>query len=290
MKRTAAALATLLTLACTSTSTTAPTPAPAPAPAPVAAQQRCGDSILGATLWLQSSAEYRAATWGTYAAATRALDRALADPAWSAASEQSGSFSNLPPAVILDLDETAIDNGPFEARVIRIGKTYDDKIWDQWVSEAAAHAVPGAPEFLAYAKSKGVTPFYISNRDQDPEGKGTLENLRKLGYPLSESENTLLLRGTRPEWKSDKSSRRAHVAQRYRVLLVLGDDLNDFANAREATVAQRDAILERTRNWWGERWFMIPNPIYGSWERAMIGAEGDDCAKTERKRDALRVN
>lgn len=296
MKRFAIALATATTLACTTT-TPAPEPAPAPtsasAPAPAAAtaQLQCGDSILGATLWLQSSAEYRAAAMGTYTAARRALDRALADPTWSAAQEQSGSFAGLPPAVILDLDETSIDNGLFEARAIKAGKTYDDKLWDQWVSESAATAVPGAAEFLAYAKSKGVTPFYITNRDNDPEGPGTLRNVQKLGFPLSDTEDTLLMRGDKPEWKSDKSGRRAHVAARYRVLLVLGDDLNDFANAREATTADRDAIMERTKSWWGERWFMLPNPIYGSWERALMGsAAGDDCEKHQRKRDALRVN
>ncbi|HEY0143003.1 MAG TPA: HAD family acid phosphatase [Thermoanaerobaculia bacterium] len=290
MKRFAVIVATLTTFACTSTTPTA-TPVATQQPPAATQQQQCGDSILSGTLWLQSSAEYRAVAWGTYAAARRALDRALADPAWSAAAEQSGSFASLPPAVILDLDETSIDNGVFEARAIKAGKTYDDKLWDQWVAESAAIAVPGAPEFLAYAKSKGVTPFYITNRDNDPEGPGTLRNLQKLGFPLSDREDTLLMRGDKPEWTSDKSGRRAYVAQRYRVLVVLGDDLNDFANAREATVADRDAIMERTRNWWGERWFMLPNPLYGSWERALLGsAPGDDCVKHQRKRDALRVN
>lgn len=283
MKRIILVLAAVSAFACT---TTQPTPAPQQAAQP---QVQCSDAILGATLWFQSSAEYRAAAMGTYAAATRALDRALADPAWTAASEQTGNFANLPPAVILDLDETAIDNSPFEARVIRAGKTFDDHIWEQWVSEGAARGVPGAAEFLAYAASKGVTPFYVSNRDEDPEGPGTRRNLQKLGYPLSQSEDSVLLRGGKPEWKSDKSGRRAHVAQRYRVVLMFGDDLNDFANAREASQSEREAILQRTKSWWGERWFMLPNPMYGSWERA-LGVEGDECAKWQKKRDALRAN
>lgn len=283
MKRIILVLAAVSTFACT---TTQPAPAPQQATQP---QAQCSDAILGATIWFQSSAEYRAAAIGTYAAATRALDRALADPSWSAATEQTGNFANLPPAVILDLDETAIDNSPFEARVIRAGKTFDDTIWEQWVSEGAARAVPGAAEFLAYAASKGVTPFYVSNRDEDPEGPGTRLNIQKLGYPLSQSEDSVLLRGGKPEWKSDKSGRRAHVAQRYRVVLMFGDDLNDFANAREASQTEREAILQRTKNWWGERWFMLPNPMYGSWERA-LGVTGDECEKWQKKRDALRAN
>lgn len=288
MKRLAVALTTLFTIACTTA--TAPQTQPPAQTSNVQASPQCSDAILGATLWLQSSAEYRAAAMGTYAAARRSLDRALADPAWSAAGEQTGSFANLPPAVILDLDETSIDNSAFEARVIRANKTFDDAAWNQWVSESAARAVPGAAEFLAYAKNRGVTPFYITNRDLDPEGPGTLRNLQKLGYPLSDTEDTLLMRGDRPEWKSDKSGRRSFIAERYRVLLVLGDDLNDFAAAREATQADREAILERTKSWWGERWFMLPNPIYGSWERALMGTPADDdCAKYLRKREALRT-
>ncbi|MEA2489599.1 MAG: hypothetical protein QOH21_1391, partial [Acidobacteriota bacterium] len=232
-------------------------------------------------------AEYRAAALGTYAAARRALDAALADQSWSAVDGQTNAGS-LPPAVILDLDETALDNSVFEARSIRKGKTFDQEVWNQWVRESAAGAVPGAAEFLTYAASKGVTPFYITNRDFDPEGPGTQANVVKLGFPMSTTDDTLLLRGERPEWKSDKTSRREYVAQRYRVLLLLGDDLNDFANARELNVADRDKLIERTTPWWGTRWFMIPNPIYGSWERA-VAASGTDCEKLQKKIDALRV-
>jgi acid phosphatase len=242
---------------------------------------------VNATLWLQQSAEYRAAAVGTYAAARRALDAALADRSWSAVEGQTTAAS-LPPAVVLDLDETAFDNSVFEARSIRKGKTFDQDEWNRWVGESAAAAVPGAAEFLAYAVSKGVTPFYITNRDFDPEGPGTQKNVEQLGFPMSTTDDTLLLRGERPEWKSDKTSRREHVAQRYRVLLLLGDDLNDFANARDLSVADRDRLFTRTSDWWGTRWFMIPNPIYGSWERATAPA-GTDCEKLQKKIDALRV-
>lgn len=273
-------VASLVTLACTST----PTPMATPAAAPCAP----GNAIVNAVLWVQSSAEYQAAALGTYANARHALDAALADPNWSAMEGQT-SAANLPPAVILDLDETAIDNTVVEARFIGKGKTFDDDVWKQWVDESAAGPVPGVPEFLAYAASKGVTPFYITNRDFDPEGPGTQANVEKLGYPMSKTDDSLLLRGERPEWKSDKGTRREHVAQRYRVLLVIGDDLNDFANARELNVADRDQLIARTTPWWGTRWFMIPNPMYGSWERAVIGTTGTDCEKLQKKIDGLAV-
>jgi acid phosphatase len=236
---------------------------------------------------VQSAAEYRANSLQTYAAARRQLDAALADPAWSGAEEEKNEIPSQPPAVILDLDETTLDNVGYEVRMIKRGITYDKPSWRQWVSESAAEAVPGAAEFLAYAKSRGVTPFYITNRDFDPEHPGTRANIERLGFPLS--GDTLLMRGSRPEWTSDKSGRRAHVASTHRVLLVIGDDLNDFTNAREKTRAERDAIIERTAGWWGTRWFMLANPMYGSWEAAATGhSEGTPCEQLQRKVDVMR--
>lgn len=257
-------------------------PPPTPAPAPVAAVEAAppcvpGHAIINAVLWVQSSAEYRAATLGTYANAKRLLDLALDDPA----------ASTLPPAVILDVDETAALNTPFEARVAKMGKTYDQKVWDEWVLESAQLEVPGAGEFLRYAKSRGVTPFYISNRKAAEEAP-TRVGLAKLNYPLDPNEDTVLFRGERPEWdSSDKTPRRAYVATAHRVLLVLGDDLNDFIAARDKTQAERDAIINETASLWGAKWLMLPNPMYGSWERAAAG-DGSDCAEFQRKLDALK--
>lgn len=267
--------------------TPAATPTPAPTPAASAAPCNPGLAIVNATLWMQSAAEYQAAAIGTYANARRALDAALADPAWHV--EEGTSDPSQPPAVILDADETVVDNTAFEVRVIREGKTYDTATWEKWVNESAAEAVPGAAQFLAYAKSRGVTPFYITNRDYPDEEAGTLRNLQKLGYPLDPNVDTLLLRGERPEWKtSDKAPRRAHVAASYRVLLLVGDDLNDFTNARDKNVAERDQIVGNRESWWGTRWFMIPNPVYGSWERPFTAGVSDPCVQLQRKIDALK--
>lgn len=288
--RNALPIALLLTLACTSTPSPTPTPSPSPTPTPTASATppcNAGQALVNAVLWVQNAAEYRAAALGTYAAARRMLDVALADPTWTASTEQTGLVAGLPPAVVLDLDETAIDNTAFQTRSMRQGKTFSSEEWDKWSAEGNAGPVPGAPEFLAYARSRGVTPFYITNRDIEEE-PGVRKNLAKLGYPVMEEDN-VLLRGERPEWKSDKATRRAHVAQKYRILLLLGDDLNDFANAREKSVAERNAIIESSEAWWGTRWFMVPNPMYGSWERAVTGGSGSDCEQLGKKVNALRA-
>lgn len=195
--------------------------------------------LVNPTLWMQSSAEYRASAMQTYAIATQLLDTALREP------------SSRPRAVILDLDETVLDNSRFAARMIAAGKPFSfGSDWSAWVSESASDAVPGAREFLVYAKSRGVTPVYITNRTTDMES-ATRANLQRLGVPLA--ADTLLMRAM--NGPTDKTARRNDVASRYEVLFLLGDDVNDFTP--RATLTE-DAP-------WGTRWLMLPNPMYGSW-------------------------
>jgi acid phosphatase len=222
----------------------------------------------------------------TFDAATRSLDAALADPSWNA--EEGTSDPSQPPAIIVDSDDTVFDNTPFEVRELKQGRTYDEKDWAQWVAEASGDAVPGAAQFLAHAKSRGVTVFYITNREAKEEA-GTRQRIANLGFPLEANLDTILTRGEREEWKSsDKSARREFVASQYRVLLLAGDDLNDFANARDKSVADRYTIVEDKRSWWGTKWFMVPNPMYGSWERPLTGGTGTPCEQLQKKVDALR--
>lgn len=261
----------LLVTACATTTTPATT-------------TNAGHSILNATLYVQSAAEYRAVAIQTYAAATHALDEALADRSRIGATEETSEDPSQPPAIIVDVDETVLDNTPFEARVIRARQTYDAKMWKAWTAEGAAPAIPGATEFLAHAKSRGVRVFYITNRDED-ERPGTMRNLQHLGFPLEAGLETLLLRENAV---SDKSPRRKQVADNYRVLLLMGDDLNDFTNARSASWQQRDEIVQKMRSWWGTRWFMLPNPMYGSWENAAIGSGGTPEERVQKKIQALK--
>lgn len=261
-----------------------PAPVTEAAPAPPCDP---GVSILNATLWLQTSAEYRAAALQTFAAAHRGLDAAMDNPFAKGALEETSNDPSQPPAVILDLDETVLDNSAFEARAIRAHKTYDTKLWKTWTAEGAARAVPGAADFLAYAKSRGVTAFYITNRDIDEE-TGTRRNLEQLGFPFDPKVDTLLMQGKNGWTTSDKSPRRAYVAASYRVLLLVGDDLNDFVPASGKSLTERAALVDSVRSWWGETWFIVPNPIYGSWERASVTSGGTPCEQLQKKIDVLR--
>ena len=249
-----------------------------------------GNTLLNAALWVQNSAEYKANARQVYANARRALDLAIADKSWSATGQTTAQ--SLPLAVILDLDETALNNIRFEARAIRVGVTYAQPLWDDWTSKPDATAVPGAKEFLDYAVQQKVTPFYITNRKLKEE-KATTANLVALKYPVVTVPDTagtttdnLLLRGERTAWEArDKSPRRDWVAQRYRVLLLVGDDLNDFTAAADKTEAERDAIVEQYADYWGARWFILPNPMYGSWHDTLLTRRSAGSSTAETPKD-----
>ncbi|MFB0517554.1 MAG: 5'-nucleotidase, lipoprotein e(P4) family [Candidatus Neomarinimicrobiota bacterium] len=243
--------------------------------------------LFNATLWIQQSAEYQAVGLQGYRWAKEQLDHALADPSWTAALEQTGNYSNLPPAVIVDVDETVLDNSPNEARLIRDQAIFTDETWDVWVKEARAAAVPGALDFCRYAATKGVTIFYITNR-QDHLREATRENLKGLGFPLSTERETILTRGD----NSDKGLRRGAVAQEYRILLLIGDDARDFSSAFvNQPLPGRNELPNQYAAYWGSKWIILPNPLYGDWEKALFGAEGyglDRQSRIEKKYQALR--
>ena len=212
---------------------------------------------------MQTAVEYRASTLQAYHAARLALDAALADTHETAAAEQTADPARLPPAVVLDLDETVLDNSPFEARLISDSTPvqavgFSDPAFRAWVREKKATAIPGAMEFLKYANSKGVTPIYISNRnvmdDRGAEtGKAdTREVLTRLGAPVG--DDTILMQGEHGWTTSDKGARRAFVAQRYRVLLLVGDNFEDFlsVDAPHKSLAGRDALAGEVHRVGGE--------------------------------------
>jgi acid phosphatase len=247
---------------------------------------------LNAVVWQQTAIEYQALARQAYAAAAAGLDRAMADPAWSAAIEQQGTLAGgLPPAVIVDVDETVVDNSAFQARLIQNGGSYSEPLWRAWVEERAARAVPGALEFARAADARGVTIFYVTNRDAVSEPP-TRENLQRLGFPLDRGgRDTVLTRGERPEWSaSEKSPRRALVAKDFRILLLIGDDLGDFLPDARGTVDQRAQRAGPYQQWWGTRWIVLPNPMYGSWELAVMApSPAAPADATARKRAHLRV-
>ncbi len=229
---------------------------------------------LRAVLWVQTSAEYQACAEQAYRAAKEKLDLALRNQDWTAAPEQLKGYQRLPPAVILDVDRTVLDNAPFQGQLVKESTEFTSDLWEKWVSMAKSPPIPGALGFVKYAESRKVEIFYVTNRTANLE-QVTRDNLEKLGFSSKTYPDTLLMKKEK-RWGSDKSSRRSHVAKDYRILLLIGDDFNDFVSGvrgRGVTLDDRTRLVNRYKSYWGEKWIILPNPVYGSWEGALYGFE-----------------
>lgn len=288
-------LATVALGACRSTPDSRETPPPAASATPVAAAVVPADDNLNAVLWVQRSAEYRATAETVYRAATARLDAALKDPNWDALvpGERANPARGLPPAVVMDIDETVLDNSPYQARLVRDGAEYNEVTWDAWVREERAKPVPGVLDFARAAHAKGITVIYISNRAEhliDP----TLANLRAVGLPVKDPSVFLGLGTHVPDCEqegSEKLCRRQLIGRNYRVLMQFGDQLGDFAQILANTPEARAALQASHRGWFGERWWMLPNPTYGGWEPALFNNNWREPRgeRREAKRQALDV-
>ncbi len=223
---------------------------------------------LGALLWTQTSGEIRALYYQAFALARMLLDRDL----------KTKHKGKLKRAVVVDVDETVLDNSPFQAALVKEREEYSQQDWAKWTSSAQAAALPGAVEFLRYADSKGVRVFYITNR-KEAERAGTEANLKQQGFPGVSAETVLLRADT-----SSKEPRRQRVAEQYRIVLLMGDNLNDLAAAFEQrTVAARLLAVEQNRDQFGTHFIVLPNAMYGDWENAIYND-----AQTGRPRDQQR--
>ena len=240
------------------------------------AQQPDNEYQVGAIVWTQTSGEKAALAYQAFALARMTLGR---DLRLRHARKR---------AIIVDVDETIMDNSRFQAMLIQTNQAYSGKLWTDWVNRAEAIALPGAVEFLRYANSRGVRVFYITNR-KEIEKAGTATNLTKLGFP-DVNDETLLVR-TDPN-SSSKEPRRQTVSTKYYVVLLMGDNLNDFADVFEKgkTVASRLSAVEQNKTQFGTRFIVLPNPMYGDWENAIYDYNDKltEAEKNAKRKGALK--
>ncbi len=282
---------TLLALA--SCKPVTPQDAAAPLPPPAVAAQAtttASNDNLNAVAWVQTSAEYKAISEQTFRSAANHLDVALKEANWDALvpDERGNATGGLKPAVIMDVDETVLDNSPYQARLIRDGAEYDEVSWDQWVAEKKAKPLPGVVAFAKAAAAKGVTILYISHRAEHLQ-EATLANLRAVGLPVAD-DSVFLGLGTVLEGceqnGSEKNCRRRMAGQDYRVLMQFGDQIGDFVQVLANTPQGRETLHAEYRDWFGERWWMLPNPTYGSWEPALFN---NDWASPAAERRRMKI-
>ena len=250
-----------------------PAPAPPSSPAPVTHNP---EQDLG-LLWVKHAAEYEAITTQVYRSAEDALPAYIADTSWSAMPEQSGA-EDLPPAVILDVDETVVSNIDFQIaheRPFTNRKLYD------FYREHAAIPVPGVVEFIAAARQAGVAVFFVTNRpcefiddnpDPCPQKRGVVEELESIGI---DTDDAHVMLADENDWDRAKIRRREHIAKTHRVIMLIGDDLGDFVPCvrkklygpctEPATKASRAQLVDKYRSYWGNGWYILPGPTHGSW-------------------------
>jgi len=245
---------------------------PLAAPGCAATASSSRDALI-ATLWVQTAAEYEVAVRQSYQLALRQLDAALA----------AGPAA---PAIVVDLDETLVDNSAFEARLLREDQEFDLDAWFRWLDGGEGRALPGAVEFVTAVRRRGVAVYMVTNRPARFRA-GTLAMLRKAGLiDASDDGARLLLHGDRPEWTADKTSRREYVASQHALLLLVGNDLNDFANAAELDPAARRVLAASHADRFGHDWILVPSPAWGTWLDA-VEEYRDDPTPDERR--ALRL-
>jgi 5'-nucleotidase (lipoprotein e(P4) family) len=291
----AAAVALALLAGCATQPTSPPLSPVAQVSTPLPARPAANDN-LNAVAWTQAAVEHDLIYLQTFRDAESRLLPALKDRQWDALAKDDRvvPINGLQPAVILDIDETVLDNSPYQARVVRSGGEFNEADWAAWCKEEAARAMPGAVAFTQFAAKHGIAVIYISNRAKDLDTV-TLANLRKAGLPVSGPEAFLGL-GTFvqdcEQIGTEKGCRRQLVGRKYRVLMQIGDQIGDLVTVVANNHAGRQQAMAPYMNWIGTRWFVLPNPTYGSWEPAMFN--NDWSAPIEQRREqkinALRIN
>ncbi len=269
-------------------------PAAATAPQPAAPASVAANDDLNAVAWSQTAIEHDLIFMQTYRDAESRLLAALRDRHWDALprDDRVAPIGGLKPAVVLDIDETVLDNSPYQARLIRRGGEFNEADWAAWCKEEIAHALPGVVEFTQFAARHGIAVIYVSNRAKDLD-QVTLANLRKVGLPVSGPQAFLGL-GTFVEGceqiGSEKGCRRQRISRQYRVLMQFGDQIGDFVTVLANNAEGRRRAMAPYLDWIGTRWFVLPNATYGAWEPALFN--NDWTAPLEKRRrqkiDALR--
>jgi 5'-nucleotidase (lipoprotein e(P4) family) len=237
---------------------------------------------VGAILYQQKSAEYRALAYQAFNLARWQLD---ADFDKKNLKKLPKAERRMPRAIVVDIDETVLDNSPANALGAKNNTPFNTKDWYAWGEMRKAKAVPGAVDFLNYAVSKGVKIFYVSNRDEVQKA-ATIANLTSVGFKDVSGDNVQLR-----DKESTKEPRRLGVAAKYRIVMLMGDNLDDFSAAFERkSLADRFAAVETNHDQWGKKFIVLPNAMYGTWESAIYNYERlTEAQKAERRAAALEL-
>lgn len=236
-------------------------------------EQAMNEQLLIPTLYHQRAAEVAALSYQAYNSAKASLDQLIAE----------APKNGKPLAIVTDVDETVLDNSPFEAKCVEMNCSYTPEMWDEWCAEGTAKPIKGAVEFFKYAAEKGITTYYITNRKDHLEDI-TVKNLQDVGFPFADEEHVLPRTA-----ESNKEGRRQMVAKDYNIIMFCGDVLPDFSEEFEGlTSDQRFTLADSLRNEFGRRFIVLPNVMYGDWLNALDGMEKG--MNDNHKKDCMKNN
>ncbi len=237
---------------------------------------------IGGVLYMQKAGEYRALAYQAFNLARWQLD---ADLDKTNVKKLAKGERNRPRAIVVDIDETVLDNSPAQAYAIKNRTPFNVKDWYAWGDMRKAKAIPGGVDFLNYAVYRGVKVFFVTNRDE-VQKQATIDNLVNVGFKDVSAENVILRTS-----ESSKEARRLAIAAKYRIVLLMGDNLDDHSNVFEKkSVSDRFAEVDRAKDMFGKRYIMLPNAIYGTWENALYDyGRLTELQKTEKRAAALEL-
>ena len=234
-------------------------------------QLRSRENTMGA-LWYQNAAEVDALYQQGYNVATNKLKELLKQP------------TDKPYSIVLDIDETVLNNIPFQVKMIKDGTAFNPKLWDEWVQKAEATPVAGAKEFLQFADKNKVQIYYISDRT-DSQVDATIKNLEAQGLPVHGRDHLMF----KKEGDKSKEGRRQEVLKHTNLVMLFGDNLVDFAEFSTKSESDRDKMFEQLKAEFGDKFIIFPNPMYGSWESAVYKGEKKDAkGQSDARMNALK--
>jgi len=231
-------------------------------------------SLINATAWVQNSGEFAALNLQAYQFAKLRLAQIIAQEP-----------SEKPRAIVLDIDETVLDNSRYEAFVIETGSEFNQEDWQKWTGLAQAEPIPGALDFLNFTKNNNVEIFYLTNRSEN-EREATLKNLKEQNFPYADNEHLILKTS-----ESSKENRRQKIAEKFNIVLFFGDNLSDFSDIYYRVAdgkTAREKVLENPELF-GTKFILLPNPMYGDWENTLYKNNTDKkLSKNQIKTKSLR--
>jgi len=232
-------VAVALTIGCQSTAK--------PAPSTPAASAAFPDSVK----WVQQAAEYTASVLQTYRAATARVER-------EAAARSRDTW-----AVVLDADETVISNATYQAERGRQGLAYSTESWHAWVLRRESTPLPGARAFLARIRELGGRIAIVTNRLQSECADTQAVFARdRLIYDIMLCRPDGSPSDKNPRFESVAKGTTAAGGPPLTIVAFIGDNILDFPSTSQAMRAQGEGAFAE----FGVRWFMLPNPMYGSWQ------------------------